>query len=140
MPYYRDVLLSAWPAHTIFEVNKMPQKIDADILAASATKTGYAPYHRRTPRYCVEKVKPTDVPGIVPAPKFLSQQAKDKNSRNPGDFDDGKLLYDETRKQFEVPPVFRKVEIKYSKFGVDDFDFECVPLLSVLGLSPLTRY
>ncbi|KAI5851436.1 ubiquitin carboxyl-terminal hydrolase-domain-containing protein [Morchella snyderi] len=120
MPFYHDDLLSAWPPHMVFDVNKLPQKIDSDILEASA-KTGYAPYHKRTPRYCIEKT-PTDTP--VPAPKFLSQQAKSKN-RDYGDFGDAKLLFgDEARRQFEVPPAYRKVEIKYSKFGVDDFDFE----------------
>lgn len=123
MPYYHDELLSAWPPHMVFEVNKLPQKIDTDILAAVA-KMGYAPYHKRVPRYCIEKT-PADAPGIVPAPKFLSQQAKNKNPKEPDDFGDGKSLFgDEARRQFEVPPVFRKVEIKYSKFGVDDFDFE----------------
>ncbi|KAL7275645.1 poly(A)-specific ribonuclease [Rhizina undulata] len=126
MPYYRESLLSSWPSHMIFEVGKLPQKIDADILAAAAT-TGYAPYHKRTPRYCVEKTKTADATGIVPAPKFLSQQAKDRNSRDSAELDDGRLfLYpgDDARRQFEVPPMFKKVEIKYSKFGIDDFDFE----------------
>ncbi len=64
------------------------------------------------------------------APKFLSEQSRAVQSYNSDA--DGKTietmesltdlhLEDVTRK--EVPSMYGNVEIKYSKFGVDDFDF-----------------
>jgi hypothetical protein len=32
MPYYRDILLSAWPTHLTFEVGAPPAKIDAALV------------------------------------------------------------------------------------------------------------
>lgn len=67
---------------------------------------------------------------ILDAPKFLSEQAKngvpetDGNRRMSEVLDAlGSSSIDGSIK-VEVPVIYRNVEIKYSKFGVDDFDFE----------------
>jgi len=110
----------------IFEVPRQPQqRIDPDTLAQTSV-SGYAPFHQRHPRNYVEKSRGTDDVGIVPAPKFLSQQGRDKNSRNIAEaaIAESKMLYgDDAKRQFEVPPMYKKLEIKYSKFGIEDFDF-----------------
>lgn len=59
------------------------------------------------------------------APKFLSEKAREA-SRHGDKLDDiasplGDMVPDS--KKLEVPVMYRTVEIKYSKFGVDDFDF-----------------
>lgn len=124
MPYFNEPLLSNWDPNMIFEVPKQPQqRIDPETIAA-ASVSGYAPFHRRHPRNYVERSRGTDNTGIVPAPKFLSQQARDRNPKNLADSAESKLLFgDDSKRQFEVPPLFKKLEIKYSKFGVEDFDF-----------------
>lgn len=128
MPYYREELLSAWPQHLVFEIPKEPMRIDADILAHSST-AGYAPYHGRKPRNFVERSRKGDE-GIV-QPKFLSQQGRAKNSIQPKEDKKGHsdsaldvLAGDDTARLHEVPASYRKLEIKYSRFGVDDFDFQ----------------
>ena len=66
----------------------------------------------------------------IAVPKFLSEKARDQESDSA---DDRKV--DEVQEALlnaslsgvtksEVPLVYRNVEIKYSRFGVDDFDFE----------------
>jgi PAB-dependent poly(A)-specific ribonuclease subunit 2 len=124
MPYFNEPLLSNWDPHMVFEVPKQPQqRIDPDTLAA-ASVSGYAPFHKRHPRNYMEKGRGSENSGMVPAPKFLSQQARDKNNRNLVELAESKRLYgDDSKRQFEVPPMYKKLEIKYSKFGVEDFDF-----------------
>ena len=133
MPYYRETLLSAWPSNLRFEVGNAPNKIDPALLAA-LTKTGfgaYGPNPRSKRRNQVDdrRAPPSETQGIQ-GPKFLSEQAKEGDDE-----------YDHTRRmsavldamntssidgslKIEVPVMYRNVEIKYSKFGVDDFDFE----------------
>ncbi|TGZ84439.1 hypothetical protein EX30DRAFT_356743 [Ascodesmis nigricans] len=122
MPYYREELLSAWPTHLIFDVPKLPQRIDTDTLAKAA-QAGYAPYNRRWPRNFVERTRATTAPGLVPAPKFLSQQNQDRNKTEKQIAEDKMLFGDESTRMFETPPIYRKPTIKYSRFGVEDFDF-----------------
>lgn len=136
MPYYRDVLLSAYPSHMEFEVGAPPAKIDPTILS-SLTRTefgAHATNPRKTRRNQIEETRRLDKPRVaIGAPKFLSEQAKDGSS----DVDGGRRMSDVLEAlgatnldgsiKIEVPVIYRNVEIKYSKFGVDDFDFECVP-------------
>ena len=135
MPYYRETLLSAWPNHIIFEVGAPPSKIDPLILARlnRAEIGGFAPNPRRTRRYQVENQRDADGKSdALAVPKFLSEWAKEeaKSAVDGGqrrisdalDAFDGSTV-DNLLKR-EVPVMYRNVEIKYSKFGVDDFDFE----------------
>lgn len=63
------------------------------------------------------------------APKFLSEKARESaksDSRADDKTDDvsSPVVDNEIEsKKSEVPVMYRNVEIKYSKFGVDDFDF-----------------
>lgn len=135
MPYYRETLLSAWPNHMIFEVGAPSSKIDPLILARlnRAEIGGFAPNPRRTRRYQVENQREADGKSdALAVPKFLSEWAKEeaKSAAEGGqrrisdalDAFDGSTV-DNLLKR-EVPVMYRNVEIKYSKFGVDDFDFE----------------
>jgi PAB-dependent poly(A)-specific ribonuclease subunit 2 len=64
------------------------------------------------------------------APKFLSEKAREsaKSTANSAD-DNAEDVTSPTgeheleSKKSDVPMMYRNVEIKYSKFGVDDFDF-----------------
>ena len=119
----------------IFEVGAPPSKIDPLVLARlqRAEIGGFAPNPRRTRRYQVENQRDSDSKSdALAVPKFLSERAKEEvNSAQDGgqrrisdalDAFDG-LTVDNLLKR-EVPIMYRNVEIKYSKFGVDDFDFE----------------
>lgn len=63
------------------------------------------------------------------APKFLSEKARDNSNSDPERRMSETLeamtdmMLDGTTKK-DVPVMYRNVEIKYSKFGVDDFDFK----------------
>lgn len=63
------------------------------------------------------------------APKFLSEKAREsaKSDFNTDDrHDDASSPVADNEvesKKSDVPVMYRNVEIKYSKFGVDDFDF-----------------
>lgn len=71
------------------------------------------------------------------APKFLSEKARESAQSRVTAFDDktdelsntGAESSNESKKS-EVPVMYRNVEIKYSKFGVDDFDFGYVSPLN----------
>lgn len=133
MPYYRDPLLSAWASHIVSEVGAPPAKIDTSIMnIQKRSEVGtYAPFPRKTRRNQFEDTRAVQrAHDTLQAPRFLSEKGKD----NHPDYLGGRRISDalealgdlaltgSTRK--EVPVMYRNVEIKYSKFGVDDFDFE----------------
>lgn len=100
---------------------------------------GYAPWPRKTRRYQVEDTRAIQrAQDTLAAPKFLSEKARDakeENTRHNGErrisdaleFLAGMNMEDNSRR--DVPVIYKNVEIKYSKFGVDDFDFEYVSML-----------
>ncbi|RVD88607.1 uncharacterized protein DFL_002785 [Arthrobotrys flagrans] len=126
IPYYREQLLSAWPSHMVFEVGKPTPKIDSDILSKMKMHdfVGWAPYHRRTRRYQVESTKVQEKPGQVQAPRFRSEKAREGVSDDKMDVTTPWSAVAAELRPFDVPVMYHKVEIKYSRFGVDDFDFE----------------
>lgn len=141
MPYYREMLFSAWPSHLVSEVGAPPSKIDAGILASLKRSDigGYASFPRKTRRYQFEDTRAVQrAHDTLSAPRFLSVRQKDDSQGHDGPrrmSDALEALGDlalggATRR--DVPVMYRNVEIKYSKFGVDDFDFELVSLSSAL--------
>lgn len=68
--------------------------------------------------------------GSLQAPKFLSEKARESANdpepameRRISDVADAIGATDLLSLKADVPVMYRNVEIKYSKFGVDDFDF-----------------
>jgi PAB-dependent poly(A)-specific ribonuclease subunit 2 len=131
MPYYRDLLLSAWPSHMVFEVGAPPPKIDPQILSAMTVTEwgGYTRNTKTTRRNQVEITRTVDKSSAsLQAPKFLSEKARESANtpsieRRISDAADALGAAELESLKAEVPVMYRNVEIKYSKFGVDDFDF-----------------
>lgn len=136
MPYYRDNLLSAWSSNLISSVGAPPVKYDPSFLA-TLKQTEWGLYGRNTRglrRNQVEDTRSTSRPSNqMQAPKFLSEKARESAKSSPfnpppettaeqvlGEQSSNREL--ESLKP-DAPPLYGNVEIKYSKFGVDDFDF-----------------
>ncbi|KAI5865927.1 PAB-dependent poly(A)-specific ribonuclease subunit PAN2 [Durotheca rogersii] len=169
MPYYRDVLLSAWPSNMVTEVGAPPVKIDPQFLATLQERDwGYFGKNTRPlRRNQVEDTRGAESPqSSLKPPKFLSEKAREAAKSPAGTpapeeivRDTPQVLHDtklESHK-VEVPESYQNVEIKYSKFGIDDFDFGYFnktqysglqnhivnayanPLLQVMHYTPLIR-
>ncbi|GAB7366460.1 hypothetical protein MBLNU230_g8255t1 [Neophaeotheca triangularis] len=133
MPYYREMLFSGWAYNPVHEVGAPPPKIDPDILnnLRSFEFGAHAPNPRKARRYQVEDTrKLREAQPMLVAPKFLSEKTKDDGTEGEMERrlseDIGKSLNDLTangRSKTDIPVWYHNVEIKYSKFGVDDFDF-----------------
>ncbi|KIV95116.1 hypothetical protein PV10_02805 [Exophiala mesophila] len=135
MPHYTTPLLSAWPSHAVFEVGAPPMPVDPALLfhAKAAEMGHYAPNlnPRKLHRYQVEDKRGGLVPTSIAAPKFLSEKARDAppNSHG-GKMSDaaeslaGMALNGRAQTDEERMLKYSNVEIKYSRFGVDDFDFK----------------
>ncbi|KAL8704164.1 MAG: hypothetical protein Q9201_002662 [Fulgogasparrea decipioides] len=131
MPYYREKLLSAWSEDPVFEIGFLPPKIDPDIFKhLSPAGVGFrAPNPRKTLRNQMERLSIVDSDGIaLAAPKFLSEKNRDAN----GEMDKERRISDAEAftnpglagsTKADVPVMYRLMEIKYSRYGVDDFDF-----------------
>jgi hypothetical protein len=144
MPYYKEHLLSSWPSHLVYEVGAPPAKIDSQILnSMTRTDIGFFAKNPRTKRrYQTEHTRQNDRVGdSLSAPKFLSEKARaaqsafeteTKATENIEALTD--LHLDEVTRK-DVPAMYGNVEIKYSKFGVDDFDFAYVNSLHKLALT-----
>ncbi|KAI1642325.1 PAB-dependent poly(A)-specific ribonuclease subunit PAN2 [Daldinia loculata] len=169
MPYYREVLLSAWPSNMITEIGAPPVKIDAQFLATLQERDwGYFGKNTRPlRRNQIEDTRNNEnAQSSLKPPKFLSEKAREAAKSPAGTpapeevvpeipqiLQDNKL---ESLK-IEVPELYQNIEIKYSKFGIDDFDFGYFnktqysglqnhivnayanPLLQVMHYTPLIR-
>jgi PAB-dependent poly(A)-specific ribonuclease subunit 2 len=134
MPYYREQLLSAWPSHLIFEVGAPPPRIDPQVAASMKAFEwgGHGRNTRNLRRNQVENTRTTEkASSTLQAPKFLSEKARESANENTAqrrmsDVADAIGATELSSLKAEVPVMYRNVEIKYSKFGVDDFDFGSV--------------
>ncbi|KAI9926776.1 hypothetical protein ASPWEDRAFT_164839 [Aspergillus wentii DTO 134E9] len=142
MPYYHDRLLSAWPSHLVFEIGSPPAPIDPALIPylRVAEMGHYAPNPKKTKRYQIENTRAlsTAEPALI-APKFLSEKARDQSKAisdgSVGDTADA-LAGTKLNGEAEDDPLLKysNVEIKYSRFGVDDFDFRFYNQTAFSGL------
>ncbi|GJN82195.1 PAB-dependent poly(A)-specific ribonuclease subunit PAN2 [Purpureocillium lilacinum] len=133
LPYYRDVLASAWP-EAISDIGAPPARLDPQFVN-SLKPTDFGLYGRNTRSARRNQAEDTrnanqSANSGLKAPKFLSEKAREsaksdtKASEEKAEDLTGPLGGSEIEsKRSEVPMMYRNVEIKYSKFGVDDFDF-----------------
>jgi PAB-dependent poly(A)-specific ribonuclease subunit 2 len=115
----------------VFEIGAPPQKIDP--ITSSQLKVtewgGWARKTRNVRRNQVENTRATEKTSTsLQAPKFLSEKARETANdpsldRRISDVADAIGVVELSSMKAEVPVMYRNVEIKYSKFGVDDFDF-----------------
>ena len=142
MPFYREPLLSAWPNSLVHQVGAPPPRIDnadSSFRNCDMGKVGMNPRTRL--RNQAQDLTQQTLPDPLSAPKFLSEKSKaetteaDQNRRMSED-----LL--KAMKEFKVDGktakdarfLYRNVEIKYSKFGVEDFDFRYYNKTKFAGL------
>ncbi|RYO75169.1 hypothetical protein DL764_010563 [Monosporascus ibericus] len=137
LPYYREVLLSAWPSNiAITEVGAPPVKVDQQFLAG-LTERDWGCFGKNTRTLRRNQVENTrsaseNTQSTLKPPKFLSEKARELAKSPAGTpppeeavseisqvVSDRKL---ESHK-VDVPEMYQNIEIKYSKFGIDDFDF-----------------
>ncbi|TGO70876.1 hypothetical protein BELL_0652g00040 [Botrytis elliptica] len=132
MPYYRENLLSAWPSHLIFEVGAPPVKVDPNWIINPKVGDGMicgknarkdVRRNQIESRRTAERTQPS-----IQTPKFLSERAREGvNDATPerGINEIAEIIRDKELPTLQAgnSAFYMNVEIKYSKFGVDDFDF-----------------
>ncbi|PYH85008.1 putative PAB-dependent poly(A)-specific ribonuclease subunit [Aspergillus uvarum CBS 121591] len=142
MPYYHDRLFSAWPSHLVFEVGSPPAPVDQALLAylRPAEIGHYAANPKKTRRYQVENTRALSTADTaLIAPKFLSEKAREQSKvKSDGSLSDTTeaLAGAKLNGEAEDDPLLKysNVEIKYSRFGVDDFDFRFYNQTTFSGL------
>ncbi|GAA6028111.1 hypothetical protein JCM8097_001876 [Rhodosporidiobolus ruineniae] len=138
MPYYTSPLLSLLPQSmtnpTTHSASHRRVPIDPSILSSAKTVdfVGYATYppHLRSAarRNQVRNAEGGKLGGRlgVDAPMFRSERERAEAKRQ-RDYGDSAAATDEEveeeNDEAQMPKYYRKVEIKYSRFGIEDFDF-----------------
>ncbi|THV07954.1 hypothetical protein K435DRAFT_815204 [Dendrothele bispora CBS 962.96] len=114
LPHYKTQLLSAWsPQFAMSSVYyPPPQKIPPQILGSMKTNDNIA--YAALPKELKGKRNM-----VVLGPRKVNPRFRSGKSRGSENEPDTPL--DLTGE--EVPKIYRQVEIEYSKFGVEDFDF-----------------
>ena len=134
MPYYHERLLSAWPSHMVFDVGAPAPAVEPGLLTylQPAAMGHYAPNlnPKKLLRNQTEDTRAAHAGTSIAAPKFLSEKAKEaplvKLDRRMSDAAEalaGATLNGHNQTDEERMLKYSNVEIKYSRFGVDDFDF-----------------
>jgi PAB-dependent poly(A)-specific ribonuclease subunit 2 len=121
MPYYSTELLSSWPSHMTFEVGQMGQRIDEKSLKGLTRQNWYLYGRWNQPgrrRYQIEKSE-----RVEELPRFRSQVEKERAFAGEDEESSEKVVGRFEGGEGGVPNYYKEVEIKYSKFGVEDFDF-----------------
>ena len=133
IPPYSERMLSAWPSHMVFDVGAPPIPSDPALpYLQPADLGGFAPNlnPRKLHRYQVENTRSGPGAASIAAPKFLSEKAKEAGITaeatqisSTAEALAGVNLNGKAQSEEERMLKYNKVEIKYSRFGVDDFDF-----------------
>ena len=136
MPYYREQLLSAWPKDEVYDIGAPPPKEDLEVLKSLTQRNWgyYGKTFRSSRRNQVEDTRKLDNEReLLTRPKFLSEQAREM-SHTPAGTPPPEEIAPGPKKAIipavleshkaEVPPMYRNIEIQFSKFGIDDWDFK----------------
>ncbi|KAL9603784.1 MAG: hypothetical protein Q9219_000893 [cf. Caloplaca sp. 3 TL-2023] len=131
MPHYREKLLSIWSEDPVYEIGFLPPRIDPDILKhMTPASLGFRAHNpKKTLRNQRDRMSIIDSNGVaLAAPKFLSEKDHEANSETEKErrISDAELLTNQSLAgniKADVPVMYRLMEIKYSRYGVDDFDF-----------------
>ncbi|KAI8092976.1 ubiquitin carboxyl-terminal hydrolase-domain-containing protein [Halteromyces radiatus] len=134
MPYYSEPLLSAWTSGAVYDVGYPTPPIDDEILKGIKTIdfVGYAPNPGNIHRNQVPRRKKQTLKKDIP--KFRSEQERELLSATAILDETSDLMHSGRRSSsvgdilldpqgLVMPKHYHHVEIQYSKFGVDDFDF-----------------
>ncbi|KAM7195211.1 PAB-dependent poly(A)-specific ribonuclease subunit PAN2 [Naviculisporaceae sp. PSN 640] len=170
MPFYTVPLFSSFPPDMISEVGAPPVQITQAFLASlkKAEFGWYGPNTRGTLRNQVEDTRAALERNALKTPKFLSEMEREK-ALSPRPKSSTAMVAkpaDETPSETnsiveslkpEPAEIYKTYEIKYSKFGVDDFNFRhfnktayaglenqisnsyANPLLQLMNYTPLLR-
>jgi PAB-dependent poly(A)-specific ribonuclease subunit 2 len=143
LPPFRTPLLSAWPGNMKFEVGNLPNHIDPEILRSSELINGIliARYNKDKfgPRNIAQKyfnISNHSNTGMI-VPKFISEREEFDDNDSLSELSSSTSSKDSINKQLnqsdlfdlesikgDVPNAYKQLTISYSKFGVDDFDFD----------------
>lgn len=136
MPFYESQLLSVIPweqySSKYSPFGQPPRPIDPTVLSTMKTVdfVGYAVNPRGNKRNVatLQGVKAKDAKRKMDVPLFRSEKERERSSRRRQRKKSEPLLQDtdtdgEEADAQAMPKYYRKVEIKYSRFGVEDFDF-----------------
>lgn len=149
LPPFQKTLLSAWPGDLVFNVGGLPNQIDPEIKRSSELVNGIL-----IARYNKEKFGPRNLANNyyniskqtsdgVNIPKFISERDENEidnetnenhNNDNNTNTDDLNEVFNLTSTNGDVPNAYKQLSILYSKFGVDDFDFDYYNRTNYSGL------
>ncbi|KAK0628889.1 ubiquitin carboxyl-terminal hydrolase-domain-containing protein [Bombardia bombarda] len=138
MPYYWDQLFSAWPSDIISDVGAPPPVVNDPAFLAGLTQLEsyfYGKKPNNTRRNQAQDTRTTgNTSNTLRPPMFLSERAREPSTSYTGPSPETEVKVEPIAQKQpstteleslkpEAPPMYRDLEIKYSKFGVDDFDF-----------------
>ncbi|TLD28920.1 hypothetical protein PspLS_03861 [Pyricularia sp. CBS 133598] len=136
LPHYSEALLSSWPADLSSDVGAPPAQFDQAYVDAMMPNGNVGLYGKSvagTRRNQVVDTRSADKPqSSLQAPKFLSEKARDgfkgltmdtSDIETADDVVPSPIRTDIESLKSVVPNMYHLFEIKFSKFGVDDFDF-----------------
>lgn len=120
MPYYKEELLSSWSDPSlIFNVGMPANMIDNENITdlKPAAFGGFTGYSKTKIKNVAQKyVSNEGLKKSSSVPKFISEKIRS------GIIDDPNELFSDDDSN-AIPKIYRRLEIKYSKFGIRDFDF-----------------
>lgn len=126
MPHYNNLLLSSWTPHFASHGSHYPPPPSIPPQISSAIKVNDNIAYAALPK----ELRGKRNRAVVPSTKDQGRFRSGKNRKD--DIELEHLSIDDSVE--EVPRIYRKVEIEYSKFGVEDFDFGFYNKTSYSGL------